>query len=125
VHFSLNVEAMGVWFPVNSMGWVKHSHDKSDDCIVSLARIERLIIMGVFQLCCDNAVEDGEMTREEKHIVMRRFSQLHIQYLQLISSDPKNAKYYEIMIDHYRRQYCALGSKKHQEEPQNRNNIFI
>ena len=65
------------------------------------------------------------MTREEKHIVMSRFSQLHTHYLQLISSDPKNAKYYEIMIDHYRSQYCALGGEKHEEEPQNRNNIFI
>jgi hypothetical protein len=65
------------------------------------------------------------MTREEKHIVMRRYSQLHSHYLQLLSSDPENARYYKIMLEHYRRQYCALGNDKKGEEPRNGNNIFV
>jgi hypothetical protein len=70
-------------------------------------------------------VEAIDMTQEEKHIVMRRYSQLHSHYLQLISSDPDNARYYKIMVEHYRRQYRALGDKDQEEQPQKSNNIFI
>ena len=80
--------------------------------------------MSVFEPCCVFVVEGIDMTREEKHIVMRRYSQLHTHYLQLISSDPDNARYYKIMVDHYRRQYSALGDKEQQAKSKNGKNIF-
>jgi len=65
------------------------------------------------------------MTREEKHVLMHRFSQMHTHFLQLISSDPDNASYYKIMVDHYRRQYCALGDRKKDENIRNGNSIIV
>ncbi len=49
------------------------------------------------------------MTREEMQVTMRRFSKMHSYFLRLISSDPTNAKYYKILVDHYQRQYSAVG----------------
>jgi hypothetical protein len=69
------------------------------------------------------------MTREEKQVIMRRFSQMHMYYLKLISSDPGNARYYKILVDHYRRQYCALDQsgkdKDKEKDPSNKDNIFL
>lgn len=66
------------------------------------------------------------MTRDEKQDIMRRYSQMHTHYLRLISSDPDNARYYKIIVDHYRQQYCALGkSKKEKDTSSSENdNIF-
>jgi hypothetical protein len=65
------------------------------------------------------------MTQEEKQVIMRRFSQMHTHFLKLISSDPDNARYYKIMVDHYRRQYCALGKSKKEEHPSDEDGIFL
>ncbi len=66
------------------------------------------------------------MTQDEKQVIMQRFSQMHTHYLRLISSDPDNAGYYKILVDHYRQQYCALGkSKKEKDKDISKNdNIF-
>ena len=56
------------------------------------------------------------MRQEEKQVIMQRFSQMHTHFLRLISSDPDNARYYKIMVDHYRKQYCALGKNKKDKE---------
>jgi hypothetical protein len=67
------------------------------------------------------------MTQEEKQVIMRRFSQMHMYYLKLISSDPDNARYYKILVDHYRRQYCALDESKNKKDkdPTGNDNIFL
>ena len=65
------------------------------------------------------------MTREEEHVLMRRYSQMHTHFLQLMSSDPDNANYYKIMVDHYRRQYRALGNDKKEEGIQYGHNVSI
>jgi len=64
------------------------------------------------------------MTQDEKQVIMRRFSQMHTHYLKLISADPDNAKYYKILVDHYRQQYCALGKKKDDKKDSESDNIF-
>jgi hypothetical protein len=67
------------------------------------------------------------MTQNEKQDIMRRFSQMHTHYLRLISSDPDNARYYKILVDHYRQQYCALGKTKKDQDKESSedDNIFI
>lgn len=65
------------------------------------------------------------MTQEEKRVIMQRFSQMHTHFLRLISSDPENAKYYKIMVDHYRRQYCALGKSRKDEDATNDDDVFL
>jgi Tat protein secretion system quality control protein TatD with DNase activity len=66
------------------------------------------------------------MTQEEKQVILRRFSQMHMHYLKMISSDPENARYYKILVDHYRRQYCALGKSKEEEKDSSKDdNIFL
>ena len=51
------------------------------------------------------------MTREEMQVAMRRFSKMHTHFLRMISSDPNNAKYYKILVDHYQKQYSAVGDR--------------
>ena len=67
------------------------------------------------------------MTQEEKQVIMRRFSQMYMYYSKLISSDPENARYYKILVDHYRQQYCALDkSKKDNDKNDAENdNLFL
>jgi len=66
------------------------------------------------------------MTQDEKQVIMRRFSQMYMYYSKLISSDPENARYYKILVDHYRQQYCALDKSKKDKDKDNPpdNNIF-
>ncbi|NIM92420.1 MAG: hypothetical protein GTO18_01725 [Anaerolineales bacterium] len=57
-------------------------------------------------------VEEGaQMTIEELKVSLRRFSQMHSYYLRMISSDPDNASTYKILVDHYQRQYIAIGER--------------
>jgi hypothetical protein len=50
------------------------------------------------------------MTQEEMQLAMRRFSRMHSYFLRLISSDPTNAKFYKILVEHYQAQYSAMGN---------------
>jgi hypothetical protein len=67
------------------------------------------------------------MTQEEKQVILRRFSQMYMYYSKLISSDPENARYYKILVDHYKQQYCALDKSKRDEDKDNvqNDNLFL
>jgi hypothetical protein len=49
------------------------------------------------------------MTRDEIMISARRFKLMHEYFKSLIASDPKNAVFYEIFLEHYRCQSSALN----------------
>ena len=50
------------------------------------------------------------MTREEMKVSLRRFSKMYSYYRKMITSDPKNAQHYKILVDHYQLQYTAVGN---------------
>lgn len=60
------------------------------------------------------------MTRDEIMISARRFKLMHEYFKSLIASDPKNAPFYEIFIDHYRHQSSALNRSMEEESPKAR-----
>ncbi len=49
------------------------------------------------------------MTRDEMAITAIRFKRMHEYFTDLITTDPKNAPFYEIFIDHYKHQSVALN----------------
>jgi hypothetical protein len=49
------------------------------------------------------------MTRDEIAITALRFQRMHEYFRRLIETDPKNAPFYEIFIDHYKHQSLALN----------------
>lgn len=49
------------------------------------------------------------MTRDEIAITARRFQRMNEYFRRLKLSDPKNADFYEIFIDHYRHQSNAIN----------------
>lgn len=51
------------------------------------------------------------MRRVELQVAMRRFSRMHSHFLRMISSDPANANTYRILVDHYKKQYSAIGDR--------------
>jgi hypothetical protein len=51
------------------------------------------------------------MTKEELLVSRNRFNRMYVEYEKLASSDPKNASYYQILIEHCQMQSKALGAR--------------
>jgi hypothetical protein len=58
------------------------------------------------------------MTRDEVTITARRFQRMNEYFQRLIVTDPGNAHFYEIFIDHYKHQSIALKKFLQDEEIQ-------
>jgi hypothetical protein len=59
------------------------------------------------------------MTRDEIAITALRFQRMHEYFKHLIDTDPKNAPFYEIFVDHYRHQSLALNRDLEEMKVQN------
>lgn len=58
------------------------------------------------------------MTRDEISITARRFERMNEYFRRLIETDPGNAPFYEIFIDHYKHQSIALKRSLQEHDAQ-------
>ena len=58
------------------------------------------------------------MTREEIAITARRFQRMNEYFQRLIETDPGNAPFYEIFVDHYKHQSMAIKRSLLEQEVQ-------
>jgi hypothetical protein len=56
------------------------------------------------------------MTRIDLLKTLNRFSQLQYHFKEMVGSDERNVTYYEILVEHYRKQCEALEAKLGHED---------
>ena len=65
------------------------------------------------------------MTRDEIAITALRFERMNEYFRRLIETDPRNAPFYEIFIDHYRHQSLALNRSLEELKDQNSKGEYL